>query len=790
MSTYTDMQSTKTRTPFIGRNSELKEIKDLLQQPTCRLLTLSGPGGIGKTRLALEVMRTLEWGEERFFVDLQRIDSADGVVQAIADTLNLSLSPNNNQVNQLVTGLIEYEILLVIDNFEHVIEAAGILSELLDAVTTLKILVTSREVLHLHEEHLYTVGGMSIPVDDDLDLTQNDAVQFFTARARQANHQFNLQTEQDSVVQICKLVDGMPLAIELAAAWANILNGRQILQEIERCADFLATNLRNVPTRHRSIRTVFETSWQLLGTKEQDILKKISVFRGGFDFRAAQAVANASLVDLSNLVDKSLLQSATAGRFFMHELIRQYAEEQNDEDELAVVYAQHASYFAEFIEINEPLLRGTQQVTAGNAIEQEFYNIHYAWKWAIYHGDTPKIQQMMFGLAYFCQMRSRTHEGFHLFKKLEDCETISSEVRGQGLVFQGWLLCLLEDIYDGVASIIQGLELTPIIAPLTMPLSAIASHQSLLTEEQDTAMHQLHQNNLQRFRNEDWPRAWTEYSIGRAHHALGELDDSEIWFKRSITSFQTANDRWGTTWTLNSLADIYARTERYAEAIEVLERIRNICEEVGDYLGIEHPTREISRLMIKLGNYEQGRSYLRESLALALSKQTREILITYNLSNIVALLRHERRYIEAVEVLALLINLPIVKRGWWDSHIQKLITRLDELEQQLAPEVFSAAYQRGLELDLRTTAYQLKHDILKPSEEESIHHGNLLFEPLTGRETQVLALIADGQSNQEIADNLTVALGTVKTHTHNIFSKLNVQNRVQAVELAHRLELI
>ncbi len=790
MPPYRDMQSIATRTPFIGRSYELQEISDLLQQPTCRLLTLSGPGGIGKTRLALEIMRTLDWGEERYFVDLQRIDSAESVVQAIAETLDLSLSKNNDQVSQLVTGLIEHEILLVIDNFEHVIESASLLSELLDAVATLKILVTSREVLHLQEEHLYAVQGMTGPVDDDLDLTQNDAVHFFVARARQANHQFNLHTEQDAVVEICRMVHGMPLAIELAAAWTNILNGQQILQEIVRCADFLATNLRNIPPRHRSIRTVFETSWQLLSSKEQDILKKIAVFHGGFDFQAAQAVANASLMDLANLVDKSLLQSATAGRFFMHELIRQYAEEQNSEDELATVYSQHASYFAQFIETHEPLLRGTQQVTVGNAIEQEFHNIHYAWKWAIYHNDTAKIEQMMFGLAYFCQMRSRTHEGFHLLKKLENCGDISPEIRGQGLIFQGWLQCLLEDIYDGVASIMQGMELAPIMPAITMPMSAIASHQSLLTDEQTVVMKQFYQDNLTRFSDDIWPRAWTEYSLGRMYHVQRELEESEKWLDQSIVSFQEVNDRWGTTWSLNSLADIHVRNERYAEAIEFFERIRAICEDVGDHSGIEHPTREIGRLMLKLGNYEQGRRYLRESLALALSKQTREILITYNLSNIVALLRHDRRNIEAVEILALLVNHPIVRRGWWDSYIQKLINKLDELEQQLAPEVFSAAYQRGLELDLRTTAYTLKHDILKPSEEEGIHHGNLLLEPLTERETEVLALIADGQSNQEIADNLTVALGTVKTHSHNIFSKLNVQNRVQAVELARRLELI
>ena len=270
------------QTSFIGRAKEYTDIRQLLGQADCRLLTLVGPGGIGKTRLALQSSALLrgQFARGAFVAYLQPLRSSEFFVSAVADALGIALTGQEPPLVQLAHYLSDKEALIILDNFEHLLDAAEQLATLLAAAPRIKYLVTSREALNLREEWLYPLTGLTFPTNGEM-AQNNDAVQLFNERAQRVYPDFALDKEEEAVIQICRLVEGMPLALELAAAWRKMLNCQEIADEIQGGLDFLTTRLRNVSERHHSIQTVFDQTWQRLQGREQAVFKRLSVFRGG-----------------------------------------------------------------------------------------------------------------------------------------------------------------------------------------------------------------------------------------------------------------------------------------------------------------------------------------------------------------------------------------------------------------------------------------------------------------------------------------------------------------------------
>ena len=349
-------------TPFIGREHELAEIARRLADPACRLLTLTGPGGIGKTRLAIEAaLRLHEFTSGAYFVPLQPLTSPNFMVSTIADALNFAFYGEQDPKIQLLHYLRDQHLLLVLDNFEQLLDGTDLLPEILEYAPGVKLLVTSRERLQLREEWVFDVGGLPYPEQGmDVSLDDYSATQLFVQSARRAGHTL-VGDGTPAIIQICQLVEGMPLALELAATWVHALTFEQIASEIAHSLDILETPGRNIEPRHRTMRAAFAPTWQRLLDEERDAFIKLSVFRGGFTRDAAADVTGASLRVLSALVSKSLLRM-DGGRYDIHELLRQYGEERLDRaaEEAEQTRNRHCSFYARLLERQWPRLTGSE----------------------------------------------------------------------------------------------------------------------------------------------------------------------------------------------------------------------------------------------------------------------------------------------------------------------------------------------------------------------------------------------------------------------------------------------
>jgi predicted ATPase/transcriptional regulator with XRE-family HTH domain len=409
-------------TSLIGREDELSLISNQLLQPSCRMLTLTGPGGIGKTRLAIEVGRNLEphFTDGIHFISLAGVGMPESILPAIADVLGIGFSGPADLMVQFTNSLHDKEILLILDNMEHLLDGRDLLGEILQKTHHAKMLVTSREQLRLQWEWLFEVQGLPLPEGNEAEAEHNSAIELFIQRAKQTSQTFSLDTEDlSAIIRICRLVGGIPLAIELAASWARMFSAREIAQELEKNLDLLETRKLDVPQRHRSIKTVFDHSWKMLSENERELLMKLSVFQASFTREAALKVTGASLFLLSALVDKSLLRhSNNPDRYELHELVRAYAltQLQNvpaEEEEAALKYAIH---YADWIQSLEWEFKSPRQAQVSQIIRAETCNWHCTWHWAIDNHDLNLLRRMIPTLNWYFEVNGSYDEAISAFK--------------------------------------------------------------------------------------------------------------------------------------------------------------------------------------------------------------------------------------------------------------------------------------------------------------------------------------------------------------------------------------
>ncbi|MCB0156179.1 MAG: AAA family ATPase, partial [Anaerolineae bacterium] len=411
-------------TPFIGREAALDNLQQRLNDPAVRLITIVGPGGIGKTRLALALaMRHLEpaagsgasFPDGIYFIALAPLSSADIIAQTIAAEIALPLTSTQEPAAQLLTYLRHRRMLLILDNFEHVLSGTSLVSDLLQTAAGVKVVATSRERLNLANEILWPISGLNFAelpgVEEALGY---EAVRLFVQCARRVRPDFVLHAEDlPHLERLLQGVWGMPLAIELAATWLNMLSVAEIAAELSHNLDFLDANMRDMPERHRSMRAVFDHSWRLLSVEEQQVLRRLSVFKGGFRRDAAEAVAGANLRILSRLLNKSLLRRSTKGHYDLHELIRQFAAERlhTEIQEEPSTRDRHSHYYLTLLQLCEPALTSRRQIETLAELNAEIDNLRTAWYWTVDRQQVDLMRRAAWSLWYFYELRNYSQEG-------------------------------------------------------------------------------------------------------------------------------------------------------------------------------------------------------------------------------------------------------------------------------------------------------------------------------------------------------------------------------------------
>jgi predicted ATPase/DNA-binding SARP family transcriptional activator len=570
-------------TPLVGREAEVAEIRARLQDPSCRLLTLAGPGGAGKTHLALKAVAGLlppeSFEDGIYVVRADSLPAVEAIVPAIAQALDLPLSQGTPPQRQVADTLYGKLLLLVLDGFEHLTDGAGLLVDLLHAAPGLKILVTSRARLDVEGETLLPIGGLACPAclpGHCEGLASSPAVQLFASAARRIQPGLELtDAELPDVARLCHLVGGLPLAILLAASWAGMLTPAAIAAELEgelgRGLDLLQTGDRDLPDQQRSMRAVFDRSWGLLADRERQMLAGLSVFRGSFTLEAARQVTGASLRALRALMDRSLLERA-GGRYTIHELLRQYAGERLAEAPGAAQAAhdRHGAYFAAAVARWWVDLQGPGHQLALAEMGAESGNLYAAWGWAVEREQIARLDQAMDGLCYCYNWLGRYEEGESLCRRAVEGLTAMGERRREESADSLEVLPAGRERVLARALAWQGVFCRR-LGRRQQAWGLLRRSLDLLDDLAWTGTGEAH-GSLQEIQR---GRAFVLWRLGNLASDL-DRGDARRFYRQSLALYRTLKDPWGTASVLEALgrtatfsAEGDAAHHAYEESLEL-----------------------------------------------------------------------------------------------------------------------------------------------------------------------------------------------------------------------------
>ena len=906
-------------TPFVGRARELSSISRMLTAGAGQHVTIVGPGGMGKTRLAVAVARRLlldgEFEDGIFFVPLAGLEDGERIASVIAEAMQFRLELGESQLLAFVRAK---RILLILDNFEHLLDYSELISSLIEAAPQLRILVTSRERLKLQGEQVFPIGGLNV----DKAASMDDARRLFLQAARRIQPDLRLEENLPALNRICKLVEGMPLALELAAAWVNLLSIDDIAAEIMRSLEFLATDLRDVPLRHRSMRAVFDATWKQLGPEDQQLLARLSVFRGGFSREASEAVALATLRQLGTLVGKSLLNFDSAtDRYHIHELLRQYSVGRLADSD---VLDSHTDYMFDWLIRQSDNLAGDRQEESIVRIEREMDNIRAAINHALRAQRLDRLVPVLRTMGIFARYRSRQSEVVQVFKNVHQelsrmpdvslhtlfwatalfasglnatvAERSNSRVMRQDA--QNLLTQMTDSGWDTRAeqayvNYLEAYDLYPVDPPRARRLLQQSYELSMALNEPIAAVEALRVQ-VRAVRNEgNIPAA--EAIVDNAMGLLREMSNhrylSEFQFlagnlaaidgryeeaeQKLLAGIEAGQLFKGTWWLANSglakLQMVYLFSGRFDEAVAPLAEYCQLSEEFDSSWGLVQGTISkgvlslhrgqyaealiladaviaraaavgsldfficealslIAQAEIVLGNEESAAIRLREcdrlcqirpvgmptyiagnalywSLVAAAAGELdsaweylhAEMTAAYerrdqlNLANAVAIIAYlfvlQKNAAAALRHYTIATQHPFVANSKWFADL--VGNRVNALAQDLSQVEIASIRQGCQDPDLETVvAAILASSSLADKAAFASAGTQPLIEPLSARELELLRLVVAGRSNREIAAELFLALGTVKSHLHNIYQKMGVRSRTQAIALASELNLL
>ena len=564
-------------THLVGRQKELTEINCWITDPGCQLLTLTGPGGIGKTHLALAAaigqLTAHTFRDGIFFIPLAGLGEGERIVSVIAAALQIQLEQGESQ---LVNYLRAKQILLVLDNFEHLLESSDLVIRILQAAPQGKILITSRERLGLQREQVYPLQGL--PVGDEGKM--EDAGHLFLQAARRIRPDFKATMENlAGINRICRLVEGMPLALELAAAWVDLLSPEDIAAEIQRSLDFLEADLRDIPQRHRSMRAVFDTTWQNLSVNSQKVLAQVSIFRGGFTREAVTVVTQSSMRDLATLVNKSLLSfDATANRYHIHELLRQFSLMRLT---ATAVRDRHCDYYLNWLVQQSPKLTGAEQEITAALIDREMDNIHAAINQALRIWRIGEFEQVIRVLTDVYETQGRPQESVQLLDHIRT-QLATSPEHPPRILF--WATAMQERVLGYIGQPTNARQLRPkrqaLLADLASQNLDIRPEQAfsyyidgynLYIKQPDKARRLAQQSHDLALELGDLRLAGQAlWVIGLAARNQGDLDGAEAAIAEYLSLLQTLNNRQNIIYAQILLGELAMIGGRYEEAEQQL----------------------------------------------------------------------------------------------------------------------------------------------------------------------------------------------------------------------------
>ncbi len=611
-------------TSFVGRESELGDLLALLSDSENRLVTLIGPGGIGKTRLALQAASdtSYDFRDGVCFVPLVSVDSGDDFPTTIAAALELTFQGRERPIDQLINFLRSKELLLVLDNFEHLLDDLDLVMQIIRQAPGVFLLVSSREPLGLQAEQLLELGGLSF---SEVDISPNagicDALILFQERAQRLRPKFTLdESNLRYVANICRIVEGSPLAIELAASLVRQWTCAEIEAEIKHSLDALATSMSDLPERHRSMRATFERSWQLLSPQEQDVFQKLAIFRGGFTVDAASEIAQVGKIELATLMDKSLLRRDTAGRYSLHPLIMQYLREKLSQDSHieSTTLEKMSAYFSGVLQEAESKLKSNHQPEFLDAISQDLENIQIAWRWSLQNKRFDLLNHSLEALYVFFEGRSRYQEGASLFQSsLDAFEDSRAGIFWRVRARYGALLYRLGDydkaqeLFNRCLEAFQRLEdrkesaftlyANGNLAYLRGDFEAAIQHyqQSLDISEQDGMTYEMSQ---------------ALNGMGLAVYMLGDYSRAQYIFNESLAIHQEIGDPWGQAIRNNNMALVLHAQGQYAEAKDFYARSLNLWKRIRQEYGMASCYNNMGLVSEALGDYYEARHLYTDAL--------------------------------------------------------------------------------------------------------------------------------------------------------------------------------
>lgn len=832
-------------TTFIGRDAERQALTARLYDPACRIVTITGVGGVGKTRLALETARALVATDEPgsqfahgiYFVPLAPIVPAvaldEILAAAIADTIGFALSGSQPTTMQLLGYLRPKAMLLVLDNVEHLPAAAPFVATLLQHAPNLKVLATSRERLRLQGEWLFELTGLAAPagqITAEQPSAQDSALRLFAERARMFVPDFALTHEtMPAVIRICRLVAGLPLGIELAATWTRMFSCAEIADELARNFDFLDAATPDLPARHQSVRAVFAYSWRLLSANEQQALRRIAIFHGSFRRDAAAAIAGATLPLLALLIDKSLVRhvavGASHGRYELLEVLRQYAaEELARSGEQDAVADCHAAYYLRLLADTTNDLRGPRQREALATIATEIDQIRAAWRRAIAQRDTAMIERAADGLFHFYDMRSWFAEGLDAFNSARqmaqsvDQTDEATRALGKVLAREGWFTFHLGRQRAAQQLLSDSLALLRSVnarAEMVFALNYLASVCSYLGDYAATQQLCAESLAITAALDDRYGRAVACNILGQAVYDQGDYAAARTWSQQSLALEQAIGNQWSIAYSLTTLGKVAYALGEYRDARRLFEQSLAIREETGDPRGMAICFNWLGDTAIRLGDAPAAAERYAQSLALfrEIGNQWGMAAALISLGQLAGSTSHEaaaaRLLGEALrfslntqswpQAVTIMRELAPLVRSSGDSALADTVMELVETMPD-DPAVYESYAEQLIRWSLGngiTLEQAIAEAAAPPNRSEAAAPNPQPTNPrrtypagLTAREVDVLRLVAQGMTDKEVADTLVLSTRTVSTHLTSIYGKLQVNSRSAATRFAVEHDLV